>query len=106
MVAGSSGNDSIANNCLTNTSKPAAKLNNANTDGKLLMSKPITQLSIDADGLASFVFREEDLTSISDLTDGQPEDGVWFMLNGTRLINRPTTPGFYLYNGRKVLIGK
>lgn len=106
MVAGSSGNDSIANNCLTNTSKPAAKLNNANTDGKLLMSKPITQLSVDADGYASFVFREEDLTSISELTDSQPEEGVWFMLNGTRLINRPTTPGIYLYNGRKVLIGK
>ena len=41
------------NSELTNTSKPAATLNNANVDGTNLMSKPITGMTV-TDGLASF----------------------------------------------------
>ena len=43
------------NDALTNESKPAAKLNNENTDGTKLMSKPVTGIAIH-DGLASFDF--------------------------------------------------
>ena len=42
-----------ANDSLTNTSKPAATLNNANIDGTKFMSKPITRMAV-TDGLASF----------------------------------------------------
>lgn len=43
------------NDNLTNTSTPAATLLNANTDGTMLMSKPITEMQV-ANGLASFHF--------------------------------------------------
>ena len=44
------------NNQFTNTSSPAASLFNANTDGSKLLSKPLTAMAYDANGLASFVF--------------------------------------------------
>jgi hypothetical protein len=40
---------------LTNTSTPAAKLWNANSDGTLFMNKPITNMDVQ-DGKASFDF--------------------------------------------------
>ena len=43
------------NNSLTNTSSPAATLNNENSDGTKLMSKPITNMAVN-NGLASFDF--------------------------------------------------
>ena len=43
------------NNSLTNTSKPAASLFHANSDGTKLMSKPITNMKVE-NGLASFDF--------------------------------------------------
>ena len=43
------------NNSLTNTSSPAATLNNENSDGTKLMSKPITNMAVN-NGLASFEF--------------------------------------------------
>ena len=58
------GNDSIANNCLTNSSEPQAKLNRPNIDGSMLMSKPITNMAIDTNGYASFSFMYEEATSI------------------------------------------
>ena len=45
----------INNNSLTNESSPAATLNKANTDGSMLMSKPITNIQV-TDGIASFDF--------------------------------------------------
>ena len=44
-----------SNNALTNTSTPAAVLWNENTDGSLLMNKPLTNMSV-TNGLASFSF--------------------------------------------------
>lgn len=44
-----------SNNSLTNTSTPAAKLWNANSDGTLFMNKPITNMDVQ-DGKASFDF--------------------------------------------------
>ena len=41
---------------LTDTSKPAATLYNANSDGSLLMHKPITRIAKAANGDISFVF--------------------------------------------------
>ena len=54
-------------NQLTNTSTPAAKLNNLNIDGSRLMSKPITDMTV-AGGLASFSFIMPSTTGVGDLT--------------------------------------
>ena len=56
------------NNSLTNTSTPAATLFNANSDGTMLMSKPITNMTVTS-GLASFDFTAE-TTGINELTTG------------------------------------
>ena len=53
------------NNALTNTSSPAADLFHANTDGTMLMNKPITNISV-TNGLASFNFNMA--TSIKEAT--------------------------------------
>lgn len=44
------------NNCLTNTSLPAATLNNKNTDGSRLMNKFITDITQNDDGTMAFTF--------------------------------------------------
>ena len=56
------------NNSLTNTSSPAAILNNVNKDGTKLMSKPITNMKV-TDGLASFDITIT-TTDINELTTG------------------------------------
>lgn len=67
------GNHTLVNDSLTNTSAPAATLNNRNIDGQRLMSKPITQMSVDANGLASFVFMDDKTTSVHGVTDHQEQ---------------------------------
>ncbi len=66
-------NDSVRNDSLTNTSVPAATLNNANTDGKKLMNKPLYDMKV-TDGLGSFRFaangRESGVAVIK--TEGTP----------------------------------
>ena len=108
IVTDRQGNDSVANDCLTNTSKPAATLNNANSDGELLMSKPITHITVDADGLASFVFMEDEISGIS----AQPIPNArfsmpgsqWYTLDGRRLKGKPTRKGLYIKNGMKTVV--
>lgn len=46
----------LNNDSLTNNSEPAATLFNKNTDGTKLMSKPITHMRVNNDGIASFDF--------------------------------------------------
>ena len=106
----SQGNNVIANDKLTNTSAPAATLNNANVDGKKLMSKPLTQMSVDANGLASFVYRDSIATSIHQIVINEAEmqgerngiDNGWYLLDGRRLNVKPTTRGLYIYQGKKL----
>lgn len=95
------------NDQLTNTSRPAATLNNANVDGTKKMSKPITQISVDADGRASFIFMDGGSSSIhtSMMTNHQsPTPDSWYLPDGRRLNGKPTTPGIYLHNGQKVVL--
>ena len=81
-------NDSIVNNALTDTSKPAAVLWHANTSGEKLMSKPVTDIALN-DGLASFKF----MTSPTELNDVPRDESqctkimrngqLYLMYNGT-----------------------
>ncbi len=57
----------ILNNVLTNTSAPAATLNNANKDGAKLMNKSITDITQNADGTISFKFANNNGTGIRDI---------------------------------------
>ena len=106
IVTDSQGNENIANNKLTNTSSPAATLNNVNIDGEKLMSKPITQMSVDTNGLASFVFSNSNVTAIHHtlINEAIYHDDAWYLLDGRRLSSQPTTPGLYIYQGKKVSI--
>ena len=95
------GNDSIANNCLTNTSEPQAKLNNPNVDGSKLMSKPITNMAIDANGYASFSFMSEEATAISNTLiryDSLQHNAHIYDLQG-RKISAPIK-GLYIQGGK------
>lgn len=47
------------NNSLTNYSQPYAMLYHRNSDGSYLMNKPITDITLNADGTVSFNFRNE-----------------------------------------------
>ena len=63
------------NDSLTNTSKPAAKLYNANTDGKKLMNKAILHIKQNADKTMSFDYRAAETESQEDPDDPvDPED--------------------------------
>lgn len=100
------GNDSTANDCLTDTSKPAATLNNPNANGQLLMSKPITDMAVDANGLASFVFLDDATTSVRETPLRQEQDGSastpLYDLQGRRL----SSPAKGLYISGNKLRGK
>jgi M6 family metalloprotease-like protein len=61
----------IANDSLTNNSKPAATLNNQNTDGTYFMSKSLREISVSG-GLASFRFTVDGTTDIDDIIDRKP----------------------------------
>lgn len=54
------------NNSLTNTSTPAATLNNANIDGSKYMNKSITSITKNDDGTVSFSFSNENNSSNCD----------------------------------------
>ena len=64
----------LANDSLTNNSKPVATLNNENTDGTYLMSKSLRDISV-TNGLVSFRFTIDSSTGIKELeVEGEPRE--------------------------------
>ena len=60
-----------------------------------------------ADVWKSFLNIVEDLpTGIVSIDNSQLtiDNGVWYTLNGVRLNGKPTIPGIYIVNGKKVVI--
>lgn len=107
------GNEKIANDELTNTSEPAATLNNANADGEKFMSKPITKMFVDEQGRASFVFMGGETTSIQHpMMGGEMESGeqsglrndVWYLPDGRQLRGKPASRGLYINKGKIVSV--
>ena len=101
------------NNSLTNTSTPAAELNNANKDSTLFMSKPITEMAV-TKTMASLKFMIMETHPDPD-PNTDPETGIeavryspfndaWFTIDGRRIEGMPTEKGLYIHNGRVVLI--
>ncbi len=103
IVTDSLGNDSVFNDCLTDTSAPAAILNNERADGSLLMSKPVTHMRVNAQGLASFDFMQDETDAI-DLVSVKWQDGKYHTLDGRRLSGSPAKSGIYVNGGKKVVI--
>lgn len=82
------------NNSLTNTSKPAAELNNPNIDGSLLMSKPITDMSV-TEGIASFSFRNDMQTGVPYILQQRiRRDDGWYRIDDR----------LYIHQGKVVLV--
>ena len=81
------------NNSLTNTSEPAAELNNLNSDSTLYMNKPITEMAV-AGGLAQFRFCYPVSTGIGPVRK-EPARG-WFTIDAGR--------GLYIRDGKVVWI--
>ena len=69
---------------------------------KVPACKAVLKLSLTVAGTRGFIIEEDDTTGISGVSmeDGKSE---WFNLNGQR-IERPTTKGLYINNGKKVII--
>ena len=93
------GTETVVNCELTNTSTPAAVLLNANADGEMLMSKPITKMSVDANGLASFTFMDSEVTGLGDATRLKNHEEIinnnFYDLQGRRLTSAPAR-GVYI----------
>lgn len=49
-------------------------------------------------------FGDEETTDIEAVDNGQLTDDSWYTLSGVKLNGKPSVPGVYLYNGRKVVI--
>lgn len=78
-------NETTTNCELTDSSVPSATMYE-NIEGKVLLSKPITNISIDAEGLASFDFMGGNTEGIRNLTPSLSEgDGAVYDLQGRRL---------------------
>ena len=97
-------NDStgITNDALMNESDPAATLYYENTDGLKYMSKPITGIQMDDDGIVSFDFMMDPWGMETRMVDGgnKTADG-WYDLQGRRLQGSPQRRGLYIHNGQK-----
>lgn len=93
-----------SNNGLTNTSKPAAQLNNPNIDGSLLMSKPLTDMAV-VNCLASFSFMKQTMAAVPYVQERSisNNDG-WFTTDGRRLPDKPAVHGLYIHHGKVVLV--
>ena len=87
------------NNQLTNTSAPAATLNNTNKDGTLFMSKPITEMAV-TDSLASFILGATPTVMHPVRADGYSESGVWYSIDGRPVQGKPATGGLYIHDGK------
>ncbi len=94
-----------SNNSLTNTSSPAATLNNLNTDGSRLMNKPITSITQNTDGTISFNFMMEEskVNAIKSQEDSQ--DDRIYSIDGRYQGQDVSTlsKGIYIINGKKFI---
>ncbi len=82
------------NNSLTNTSTPAAELFNPNSDNTVLMSKPVTQMTV-TEGIASFHFHNDMPTGVPYIQQQSlHKDDGWY-----RIDNR-----LYIHQGKVVWV--
>lgn len=94
------------NNCLTNTSTPAATLYNNNIDGTKYMNKAVRDITRNEDGTMSFSFENLNTTSIKTLKPNTTdEDRRIFGIDGRYLGKKSETlkKGIYIINKKKIV---
>ena len=93
----------LINDVLNDESSPASTIFNMNAEGKLFMSKAITNIRIAADGTISFDFMggTSGIDAIKVMDDNP---AVWYDLQGRRLEGKPTRKGIYINNRKKVAL--
>lgn len=93
------------NNSLTNTTTPAASLNNENTDGSLLMNKQITDITQNADGTIAFRFVASNSDGINDVTTVRKKASNIYSLDGRNLGDDMSrlAKGIYIMDGKTVV---
>ncbi len=94
------------NDSLTNNSRPAAKLNTPNTDGKYYMNKALYDMAVNADGTASFRFVNNNVsTGIAGVkvnAEALRPQRIYDLCG--RYVGssfEALTPGVYIVNGQK-----
>ena len=91
------------NNCLTDTSQPAATLWHERSDGSMLMSKPLFNIAVNDEGLGSFDFME-DASAIQTAEIKSQTEQRWYDLQGRQLPDRPQRKGVYIVDGCKMVV--
>ena len=91
------------NNSLTNTTEPAAELNNMNSDSTLFMNKPITGMAV-VSSMAQFKFCYPIENGMVPATEEPAKDHGWFTIDGRQLLAPPTGKGMYIHDGKLLLI--
>lgn len=92
----------VANISLTDDSSPAAMLYNTNAAGTKFMQKAITNIKVASDGSVSFEFMKSS-TGIHLVPTLSEDEGVWYDLQGRKLLGKPTHKGVFIHNGRKIV---
>lgn len=95
------------NDSLTNASKPAAKLYNANTDGTKFMNRRVLNIKKNtASATVSFEYKAkatDDQDAIGEVAaDVKQIEGTYYNLAGQRI--KEPVRGLYIVNGRKVVV--
>lgn len=94
----------LANNSLTNTSVPAATVNNANTDGSYMMNKSVLGITQNDNGTMAFRFKNGTETAIRNVkSEADNTQQAIFSLTGQRIDNITSKPtkGIYIIGGKK-----
>lgn len=94
------------NTTLSNTSVPAATLNNANTDGSMLLNKIITGIRQNDDGTIAFRFVNGTTDGISTLHTATAAQGEIYTLDGRHAGTDASrlAKGIYVRDGKKVVL--
>ena len=88
---------------LTDSSLPPAQLWHPRSDNIFMMSKPLTNIAVNSDGLASFDFMKE--PSAIQIVDGSAvQTQRWYDLLGRQLPDHPLQKGLYFFYGRKIVV--
>ena len=93
------GTVTIANDCLTDDSKPAASVFNTNISGSKVMGKPITNIRLDEQGLISFDFMGGTSGIDGIISDSDPRDLEYYDAQG-RKVSTPSH-GIYIIRNKK-----
>ena len=94
------GTVTIANDCLTDDSKPAASVFNTTINGSKLMGKPVTNIRRDEQGLISFDFMGGTSGISGIMTDSDPRDLEYFDAHG-RKVSTPLYGSIYIIRNKK-----